>query len=94
LWIFVLWLLLTMSASQSSGTLLVWVGVCLLVHAGFSAVHYKEFAAIGGVEIDSDFIPIDVKLEVMVGVIVSILGAVLSAGEFQPVDGSAILNKV
>lgn len=41
-----------------------------------------------------DFIPLDAKLEALVGIVVSTFGALLGAHKMLPIDGSVSFNKV
>eukprot|EP00514_Thraustochytrium_sp_LLF1b_P005235 CAMPEP_0184518662 /NCGR_PEP_ID=MMETSP0198_2-20121128/6201_1 /TAXON_ID=1112570 /ORGANISM="Thraustochytrium sp., Strain LLF1b" /LENGTH=107 /DNA_ID=CAMNT_0026909103 /DNA_START=60 /DNA_END=383 /DNA_ORIENTATION=+ len=75
-------------------TVLVSLGFALLIHAAFSAAHYKELAAVAGLELESNFVPFDVKVETLIGVAVSVCGAVFGVSNMSPIDGSAKLNKV
>ncbi|GBG31188.1 Oxidation resistance protein 1 [Hondaea fermentalgiana] len=77
-----------------AGSAVVWVGVLLVCHAAFSAVHYKDLNALAGIELAADeLIPADVILETLLGVVVATVGAMLNAGKMLPIDGSVTFNK-
>jgi len=52
----------------------------------------KEVATLAGMELGSDFIPFDVYVETMLGVVFATFGAILNAGKFLPIDGSLLYN--
>jgi len=44
--------------------------------------------------VGSDFLPADVKIETLAGIIIAISGALMNIKPFQPIDGSALMNKM
>lgn len=65
---------------MKTGSLLLIVGAVLLIHAGFSAVHYKQI-----ITVVSTFngLPIDIYIEVFLGVAICLLGSLDTPQKFQ-----------
>ena len=53
----------------------------------------KQLAQVAGLEIGQDFVPMDVKIETLAGMVVALFGALLNAGTFEKIDGSASMNQ-
>ncbi|KAI8620489.1 magnesium transporter [Chytriomyces sp. MP71] len=68
--------------SQQIGGLILAVSLVLLAHAGFSAVEHVSFAKAAHAD---PSLPIDISAEVLVGLIASIVGVVLFAGNLKEV---------
>jgi hypothetical protein len=52
----------------------------------------KELATVAGIELGADFLPLDVKVETVLGLALSLVGALFNGVKFMPVDGSAAMN--
>jgi hypothetical protein len=52
----------------------------------------KELATVAGIELGADFLPLDVKAETVLGLVLSLVGALFNGVKFLPVDGSAAMN--
>ncbi len=68
------------------------VGLLIILHAGFSAVHYRHFAQGVGVAVKPHEVPTDVKLEVALGFILALVGVLLAAGPLKPIKYSTQMN--
>ncbi|CAM9774221.1 unnamed protein product [Choristocarpus tenellus] len=69
------------------GTVLACGGLLILMHAGYSVEHFKQFRV--GEEVGRDSAPMDACLEALVGFFVCVVGVLWSAGSFLPIKGAA-----
>ncbi|CAN0139879.1 unnamed protein product, partial [Discosporangium mesarthrocarpum] len=76
------------------GTVVACVGLLVLLHAGYSTAHFKQFK-VGAMEaVGRDAPPPDVYIETLVGFLVCAAGVLWSAGPFLPIKGAAGGGKV
>mmetsp|Transcript_13825 Transcript_13825/g.16749 ORF Transcript_13825/g.16749 Transcript_13825/m.16749 type:complete len:108 (+) Transcript_13825:91-414(+) len=73
--------------------ILVAIGFVLMLHAAFSAVHFKGLAQLAGAQTTDHLIPLDVKLEVILSVLLTLIGTLSLAGAFVPFTGSQALGE-
>ena len=69
-------------------SVLTWVGSLLLLHGAYSCLHYRGILQDLDLEGDPNhpIPPQDVKIEVLVAFIALLVGELLNAGKFQPVE--------
>ncbi|KAI9326079.1 transmembrane protein 32-like protein [Obelidium mucronatum] len=81
--------------SEFVGGIVLLVSLALIGHSGLSAVerkYYLSFAKSVHSQADTS-LPIDITLECLLGLLLSIFGAVLYAGEFQEVKMDKEISK-
>ncbi|KAG5179742.1 hypothetical protein JKP88DRAFT_215414 [Tribonema minus] len=73
------------------GTIVAGLGLLVLLHAGYSAAHYRQFivAAEGEAAPAEDAPPLDAVVETIVGFLLCVAGVVSAAGQMLPVRGPA-----
>ncbi|KAJ3022980.1 UNVERIFIED_CONTAM: Membrane magnesium transporter 1 [Siphonaria sp. JEL0065] len=77
--------------SEFVGGLILLVSLVFIGHAGLSAVEHLSF--VKATHVGESSLPLDIVLEVLVGLLLSIFGAVLYAGEFQEVKMEKEISK-
>jgi membrane magnesium transporter 1 len=67
------------------------IGLAILLHSAVSCVHFKHFTKSMGKE---PYVPFDVKLEAVLGFIITLLGVLVLAGDFRPAKAAAAASAV
>ena len=68
------------------------VGILIILHAGYSFVQHKQLAEYAGLDALKGTIPVDVLLEIVLGFVVALYGALANAGTFQPIAYATHVN--
>nr|XP_002164817.1 ER membrane protein complex subunit 5-like [Hydra vulgaris] len=71
------------------GRCLVTVGIISLIHCGYSAIQYRTYLKL--IEEEFTSVPIDITLQVLVSVLISIFGIIRIAGELKDIHAAAEL---
>ncbi|CAN0513351.1 unnamed protein product [Phaeothamnion confervicola] len=72
------------------GSIVVAIGMLLLLHAGHSTAHFRQFVVVAPGEGEAraaDRPPLDAVVEAIGGFLISAIGVVWAAGKLHPIKG-------